>query len=242
MIPTKRWKRALIVGCSHGVHADPMALKAVLAFRDSFRPHTVVHLGDFVDTTAFRSGAAGTSDEGSPVDADVDSGLEFLSALHPTMVLCGNHEQRLWRAMASPSAIIAHCAETVIKGIQSHCRKLKADLRPYTGIWQGETLGNYRLMHGVFYSENATRDHAEAYGNVIHAHTHRAAVAKGRRSDNPTGYCVGTLTAASNMDYASTRRATLSWSQGFVWGEYCDDQAQLWLHENQTGKAWKLPA
>jgi hypothetical protein len=144
--------------------------------------------------------------------------------------------------MASQSAIVAHCAETVVRGIESHCRKLKASLRTYTGVWQGEMLGNYRLMHGVFYSENATRDHAEAYGNVIHAHTHRAAVAKGRRSDNPTGYCVGTLTTASNMDYASTRRATLSWSQGFVWGEYCDDQAQLWLHENQTGKAWHLPA
>ena len=238
---TRKWKRALVVGCSHGIHADPAALEAVVRFRQSFQPHTVVHLGDFVDTTAFRSGAKGTADEGSPVDADIDSGLEFLSRLRPTMVLCGNHEQRLWRAMASPSAIVSHCAETVVRGIEAHCRKLRASLRTYTGIWQGEQLGGYRLMHGVFFSENATRDHAEAYGNVIHAHTHRAAVAKGRRSDNPTGYCVGTLTTASNMDYAAIRRATLSWSQGFVWGEYTDDQAQLWLHENQTGKAWHLP-
>lgn len=49
---TKKWKKALVVGCSHGVHADPAAIEAVLAFRESYEPHTVVHLGDFVDTTA----------------------------------------------------------------------------------------------------------------------------------------------------------------------------------------------
>ena len=96
-------------------------------------------------------------------------------------------------------------------------------------------------MHGVMYGENATRDHAEAYGNVVHAHTHRPAQAKGRRSDNPTGFCVGSLVEPRDMDYAKTRRATLAWGRGFVWGEYTDTTSILWLHELPENVPWRLP-
>lgn len=239
---TKRWKRALFVGCSHGSHADPVAIDAVLRFRESYNPHAVIHLGDFTDMTAFRSGAKGTADQSAPVDPDVDAGLDFLEKLEVTTVMAGNHENRLWIARESNDAVVAHAASTIVQGIQTHCNKLKADLIPYTGIWQGKMLGNYRLMHGVFFSENASRDHAEAFGNCIHAHTHRAAIAKGRRSDNPTAFCVGTLTRSSDASFAQTRKSTLAWSQGFVFGEFCDTHCQLWLHENQVEGNWKLPS
>jgi hypothetical protein len=115
-------------------------------------------------------------------------------------------------------------------------------LLPYTGIEQGRTIGGYFYTHGTVYGENCCRDMAEMYGNVVSAHTHRCAVAKGRRSDNPTGYCVGTLTRKGAMEYAKCRRATMAWSQGFVFGEYCSDQSQLYLHEQPSGLAeWRLP-
>jgi hypothetical protein len=240
---TRKWRRLLAVGCSHGIHADRKAIAAILAFRDAFKPSTVVHLGDFCDTTAFRSGAKGTSDESEPIQPDVDGGIDFLEKLRPTLVFCGNHEDRLYRMQHSSNAIVSHCAAGVIAEIQKTCGKLKAELVEWSGITQGRVIGGHRFMHGVFYNENATRDHAEAFGPVVHAHTHRAAVAKGRRSDNPTGYCVGTLTAAGAMEYAKARRATLAWSQGFVWGEYCDKSAVLWLHEQPSNVAeWRLPA
>jgi hypothetical protein len=92
------------------------------------------------------------------------------------------------------------------------------------------------------YGENATRDHAEALGNCVHAHTHRPGIAKGRRSDNPTGYCAGTLASIPAMEYAKTNRSTLSWAGGMVWGEYCDDASQLYLHEQPQGVTeWRLP-
>ena len=239
---TRKWKRLLAVGCSHGVHADPKAIAAVLKFRDSFKPDSCVHLGDFCDTAAFRSGAKGTNDESEPIQPDVDGGIEFLERLRPTLVFCGNHEDRLWRLQHSSNAILSHCAAGVIGEIEKACKGLKAELVPWTGIHQGRVIGGYRFMHGVFFNENATRDHAEAYGNVIHAHTHRAGVAKGRRSDNPTGFSVGTLTRMGAMDYAKARRATMAWSGGFVWGEYTDNQAVLWLHEQPSNVAeWRLP-
>lgn len=237
----QRWRRALFVGCSHGIHVDPAAVDAVVKMRDNWKPQLMVHLGDFMDTTAFRSGARGTSDESEPIAPDVDAGLAFLEQLKCTHVLCGNHEARVYRMMGSTNAIVASCAEAVVRGIEQKTRKLKARLTTYNGIWQDVRLGPVRAMHGVFYSENATRDHAEAFGLCVHAHSHRAAVAKGRRADNPTAYCVGTLTQRGAMDYANTRRATLSWSQGFVWGEISDDQAVLWLHEQSKNTPWRLP-
>jgi len=238
---TRAWKRALFVGCSHGVHADPAALEAVLEFRKKWKPHHAVHLGDFMDTAAFRSGVRGTSDESEPIAPDVDAGLRFLEQMECTHVLCGNHEQRVFDLRGSNSAIVAACADEVVRGIQSKCRKLKASLHEYTGVWQEVRFGPVRAMHGVFFGENAIRDHAESFGPTVHAHTHRAGMAKGRTSGNPTAWCVGTLTQVENMDYASRRRATLAWSQGFVWGEISADRAMLWLHEQPRGTEWRLP-
>jgi len=242
----KKWKKLLAVGCSHGIHADKKALEAVIKFRELYKPDTCIHLGDFCDTTAFRSGAKGNNDESAPIQPDVDGGLDFLKKLRPSICFAGNHEQRLWRLAASPNAIVAHCAHEVIQQMMKCCHQLKAELIEWDGIYQGRTIGGFRYMHGVFFSENATRDHAEAYGHVVHAHTHRAAVAKGRRSDSPTGYCVGTLANMPAMEYAHCRRATLSWSQGFVWGCYHEGKtggrSVLWLHEQPANQAeWILP-
>lgn len=239
----RKWKRILGVGCSHGKYIDPAAREAVLKFRDQYKPHRVVHLGDFCDTAAFRSGAAGTSDSAEEVQPDADEGLSFIAEIGATDVLCGNHEDRLWRLANSPNAIIAYAARKVIEAIEDRCRKQRATLIPYGGVFQKLQIGNFTLTHGTMYGENAIRDHAEAYGNVLHAHTHRPGIATGRRIDHPIGICVGTLTARKNMEYAKARRATLSWGQGFIWGEYTDNFAQfnLTLGPSEQGGKWILP-
>ena len=242
MNPIRNWKRLLAVACSHGGLADPTAIAAVVKFKRQFRPHKTIHLGDFTDTTAFRSGAKGSSDETEPVRPDIDAGLEFIEQLGADLVFCGNHEARIWRLAHHYNAIVSELSKHVIERIQSRCKRQRAELVEYDGVWQQRTIGNFKFMHGVFYSENAARDHAEAYGNCVHGHTHRSGIAKGRRDDNPTGFNVGTLTKIPNMDYANTRRATLAWSQGFVFGEYCDDLCQLYLHEQPRNLTeWRLP-
>jgi hypothetical protein len=240
---TRRWRRLLAVGCSHGNLASRDAIDAVLRFRRDWKPDTTIHLGDFLDTAAFRSGAKGSKDESEPIAPDVDAGLQFLKDLSPTHVFCGNHEARLWSLAEHHNAIVAECAAHIVQSINTTAAGIGAKLITYKGVWSGLDIGGFRYCHGTVYNENACRDMAEMYGNVVFAHTHRAGVAKGRRSDNPTGYCVGTLTSVPNMDYASTRRATLSWSAGFVWGEYTDTQSVLWLHEQPTSvPVWRLPS
>jgi hypothetical protein len=112
---------------------------------------------------------------------------------------------------------------------------------PYTGVWQVYKLGNYTFTHGTIYNENSARDMAEMYGNVIFAHTHKTMQQVGRRIDSPIGISVGTLTRRGAMDYANTRRSTLGWSQGFVFGEYDDNSLHPTLHTHDNGEQWHLP-
>ena len=115
-------KRILALGCSHGVYADPVAVAAVLKFRDAFKPSVVVHLGDAIDVTALRSGARGTADEGKRLEPDVDQGITFLQQLRPTVYLWGNHEDRLWRLRDHPNAIVSYAAIQIANALNETCR------------------------------------------------------------------------------------------------------------------------
>lgn len=232
----------MAVGCSHGNLINPIARDAVLKFKKSWNPDMMVHLGDFVDTAAFRSGAHGTADEARPISPDIECGLEFLEQISPNLILLGNHEDRLWKLSHHYNAIVQLAAAQIISEINDVASRIGAELVPWTILSGYREIGGYKYCHGFMIGENAARDHAESFGNVVHAHAHRAAMAKGRRSDNPTGFCVGTLADIPALDYAKSRRSTMAWSAGFVWGEYCGDQSVLWLHEQpRTIKEWVLP-
>lgn len=231
------WKRFMALGCSHGNFADPEAIAAVLKFKKDFKPHRVIHLGDFIDLSAFMGGTDG---EGEKVRPDLDAGLDFLRDLEPTDVLSGNHEDRLWRDLKSRNELRVLAAETAIEEIETTVLKLHAQLYPYSGVWQRMQIANYMFTHGTVYGENAPRDMAEMYGNVIFAHTHKTGQMTGRRIDCPQGISVGTLTRKGAMDYAKNRRATLSWSQGIVYGEYNDTHLHPILHSQNPDSKWRI--
>jgi predicted phosphodiesterase len=242
MTITRRWKRFLALGCSHGAYANPTALAAVLKFKAQYKPHFIAHLGDCFDMAAFRSGAKGSNDESEPLAPDVDAGLDFLRKLKPDVFLCGNHESRLWTLMEHHNAIVAGLAHSIVSDIKKTCKSLNCKVIPWD-YQQAYKLGNYSLMHGFYFNEMACRDHAEAFGNVIFVHTHRVAIAKGRRSDSPTGINCGCLIDVKHAGYAKARRATLSWANGFAFGEYCDDKLVAYVHEQPQGvDEWRLPS
>ena len=238
----RKWKKLFVVGCSHGGLIDPIARKSVLDFRQRFKPDKTIHLGDFVDTAAFRSGAKGTSDESEPVSPDFNAGLTFLKELRPNLIFCGNHESRIWRLAQHHNAIISELSQNLIERIQTTSKICKAELVEDWGSKSWRKIGNFKFGHGYLFGEQFLRDTAESHGNCVVAHAHRAGQANARRDDSVTAYCVGTLCDVPRMDYASARRSTLSWSAGFVWGEYCDDRCQLYLHQQPQGeKEWRLP-
>lgn len=239
----------MAVGCSHGKHICPKAKAAVLKFKKSFNPSLSIHLGDFCDTTAFRSGARGIdADSAEAVAPDIDGGMQFLREYGADVVLCGNHEARLWTLRNSPNAVIAYASHKAVEHIEDGCRQMKARLVPYDGIYQEYAFGDILATHGTFYNEMAARDMAEAYGKkVVFAHTHRAMQAPGRTMKHTRGYCVGTLTRKREMSYANCRRATMAWGMGIVAGEYREGSkpdSAIWLFEGPSENndtEWRLP-
>lgn len=238
---TKRWKRFLACGCSHGELADPKALAAVLRFKAEWKPEFTAHLGDAIDCTAFRSGAKGGKDEAAAVPPDVFAGIEFLESLRPQVYLFGNHEDRLVNLSTHFNAIVAGYASCILDEIRASSKKIKCQIVPYDykSFYQ---LGSFKLIHGTIYTENAARDHAEVWGNVIHAHNHRASMQTGRRTDNPIGVSVGALMDVRKAGYAKNRKSTYAWSAGFAFGEYTERQTVVWLHQQpQDATEWRLP-
>jgi len=238
----KGYKKFLAVGCSHGAEIDPAARRAVLKFKAAWKPHTTVHLGDFIDLSAFRAGAvrdSNESDHAADVAADLSAGIEFLHELEPQHILCGNHEARLYKFSKSPNALLAYAANLTIQKIEETAKKLHASLTPY-GIRNFITLGGTKFLHGHMFNVSAIRDHAESYGNVIMAHLHRVGWERARNIEGASGYCTGML-ARFDMEYASTRRATLAWSQGFAFGYYNDKICSVHLVERRPEMPWLLP-
>ena len=245
MTPTKKWKKWMAVGCSHGDQVDPEARKAVLTFKERWKPEpsATFHLGDFLDLAAFRTGAVNdpnAADRAASVSDDLSAGIDFLHELRPQHILFGNHEARLYKLAASPNALAAHASTLTITAIEDAAKKLKAKLYPYH-IRSYAELGGAKFLHGAMYNVQAIRDHCESFGSdIVMAHLHRVGSERARTLKGSTGYCVGML-ARFDMEYASTRRATLAWSQGFAYGHYTDNSITVNLCERKNCHPWLLP-
>ena len=171
----KGWKKWMAVGCSHGDQIDPDARKAVLMFKERWKPDTTIHLGDFLDLAAFRSGAISdpnSSDRAASISDDLSAGIDFLHELRPQHILYGNHEARLYKLASSPNALAAHAATLTIQAIEKTAKELKAKLYPYH-IRSFYELGGTKFLHGYMYNEQAIKHHAETYGQCVLAHLHR---------------------------------------------------------------------
>lgn len=242
MTKTKQWKKWMAVGCSHGDNIDPEARKAVLEFKKSFKPDVTLHLGDFTDLAALRSGAVANPncpDRAKNIAEDVAEGVDFLYELQPQHILFGNHEHRIMSYLNSPNAMAAHAANTILESIKDCAKKLKAKTYDYN-IRAYAQIGDTKFVHGTAYGISAVRDHAEMYGNVVLAHLHRTGIEQARTMTGATGYCIGML-ARFDMEYAQMRRQTFAWKQGFGYGWFCDNQCITNVVSRGYGQPWMLP-
>lgn len=241
----QQWKRFIAVGCVHGEYQCAEAVRNVLAFRERFKPHTVIDLGDVRDFAAFRSGAKGGKDESANVEVDFMAGTRWLERYRPTHRVDGNHDHRITKLLGHPNAIVAHAAASVAESIRRADEKNKTRVRPYHmrhGWWQ---FGNTLFGHGWMFNELATRDHAETFGRCVHAHTHTPGTAIGRMHPQAQAWAVGTMADPERMEYAHTKRAWLRWAHGMVFGEYSDTHCHVQLVTapcaNGKEESWPLP-
>lgn len=218
---TKGKKKIVVVSCSHGHLIDKDAAEYALKFIDNYKPHTVVHLGDFVDMSVFM----GNKEDGDDISIDLLYGLQFLSNLRPNLVFLGNHEHRIYKILeTAKNETVKFAAKKIADDIASICHGFKAELVPYSTIHDGSSwrlIGNTAFGHGYLYNENAARDHAEMLGRpVVFGHIHRLIRQPARTIGAPEGISVGCLCNIPSMEYAGRRRATVAWDVGFGYGEY----------------------
>lgn len=232
----------MAVGCSHGHLEHPKIIKQVLEFRKRFAPEIRFHLGDIVDTAAFRSGARGTKDEAENPTSDQVAGVRLLLNYEPTHICWGNHDVRLLDLAQHPNGIVSYAATTLWNELVGVAEQLKARTVPYDIKRGWFHLGGVHWGHGYMYNVNALRDHAEmCQGPVVMAHTHQPSAAPGRTLRDSWSYSVGLLADAERMSYARRRRQTLAWGHGIVYGEICQDSAQLHLIQSEAGQPLHIP-
>jgi len=234
----------LACGCSHGHLADPKATAAILKFQAAWKPDQTWHLGDAVDLAAMRAGAQRDPDSGDRAESMADdllAGLSFLRELEVTKYFLGNHEDRLQRLAYSPNAVLSYAANAVLGRMADAMRELKAEIVPYAGLRPEacRQLGDTLFLHGTLYNMQSSRDTAEALSsNCVFVHTHKVAVERARTQKPFTGYNAG-CSIKLDVEYAKSRRATLSWSHGFAWGEYTDSACIVRLE--QLSPHYRLP-
>lgn len=219
------WKRGLAVTCSHAQMVLPDAMETLQRFADDWKPTQLVHLGDFLDTTAFRSGAADTSDEGADVDFDLTAGLLFVRDFfdinrraNVRLLFRGNHDERPYTMTRHPKALVRKAAKDVCSAIEFQARKSKVELIPYD-IKFGWRHISERMMagHGYMFNEQAARDHAEMLGcSCMFGHVHKVLIQPARSVKPATGFSIGWLGEESKARYARHRRATLAWENAFA--------------------------
>lgn len=238
------WKRILAVGCSHGEYIDTSAADAVVKMREAYKPHTVVHLGDNFDFACLRSGARqNPEDSDNTIEPDLTPGFQFLERLRPTHYTWGNHEDRVNQLAGHWNARVATLGGYIRDDIRRFCVKRKITTLE---TWDNRSwfrFGNYKWGHGTLFGVNYLKDSARAFGNCVVVHAHHPGIATADRDDGVRALSPGCLRTIDSAGYAKARRATLGWGLGFVWGEYNDETAVLWLHSQPTGqKEWRLPA
>jgi hypothetical protein len=237
---THETKKFIACGCSHGHFIDKGIASDFLDFKDDYKPNTTLHLGDFLDMTAFRAGANGTPDETSDISTDVIRGLNFVEAMEPNYLFLGNHEQRAYRLMKHHKAIIAMAAKTVVDAIEVMAESLHSEVVPYSGTRDSDSwrmVGDIAFGHGYMYGLNACEQHAFMLGeNVCFVHTHAIDVKTSRTQKQHIGYNIGCVADIEKLgvQYAGQRLKTCTWMNGWAYGEYGDDWCRLEIYRCRT--------
>ncbi len=235
----------LICGCSHGHLINDEAAAHLLRFKKKFKPDVTVHLGDFIDASAFMGSGKGTDTDADNIWRDLRRGLDFLERLEPQIVFCGNHEFRLWKLLEHKNAIIQDCAATNIDRIRQLCKKLKAELVEYGEMYNPKSfrqLGPLALCHGWSFGMNAEREHAQMTGKpTIMAHVHRQQRQPAYAFNGPEGVSVGLIGDISRLKYAAHRKATSGWTNGFVKGWVTANEYELTLEKSFPWVQPKIP-
>jgi hypothetical protein len=234
-------KKFVCVGDNHGAMVHKEDADVFFKFCDAYKPQLKVHLGDNWDFANLRRGAD-PREEGDDMGPDFQAGFDFLDSFRPNVLMLGNHDFRLWRAMNDSRGLVRKFAEDSVSEIESRCKKLKTVIYPYHSRKGVFTAGKLSFLHGYHAGIGAIAQHARIYRSCIFGHLHGNGAVTERGIDTPRSYCVGGLGDHETMDYAAQRTATLAWGPGWAYGVINEKTGnfQSWTAQKLDGR-WMLP-
>jgi len=107
------FKKFIIAADNHGSMIHKESLQKLLAFKESWKPSIVVHLGDNWDFAPLRGGA-GPEEKAGGLSEDFQAGISFLDVYKPNFLTLGNHDARIYEM-----------ANSVTNGLlREHCQGL----------------------------------------------------------------------------------------------------------------------
>lgn len=219
------------------LHGDLQDRKVVAKLLSEVQDYPLrIFGGDLWDFRNLRQGAK-DDEKAETMLLDWQMGEEFIEAFfdgaEEAHWLLGNHDWRLWNGSNNATGLVRDYCRCGVKRVTDLARKLGARLYPYD-IQGGvcTIMHKFQVVHGYSAAMHSAKAHAEIYPTlpVFFGHVHRA-----QRYDTQTlprsfGQAIPCLAQLAKYDpdfsnpvtamsYASSRKATLSQSNGWCVGE-----------------------
>lgn len=214
------------VGDLHGDRQDENAVHAFKKFVKEFDPKYRIFLGDIWDFRAIREGATKTEKFHS-MEEDFQAGMEFIEWFKPTVILLGNHDQRLWDLIekegVKKSGPLTDLAKRLVGEFEEFTKGNGTFVLPYDkrrGVWRYNGL---KFAHGFSQGKDAASEMARVYGNVIFGHGHAIDVASEPGDEPRVARMVGAL-CRLDMSYNRAQLATLRQQHGWAYGVFMPNQ------------------
>jgi hypothetical protein len=241
-----KYQTFVAVGDNHGDKCDPIAFEGFKQFLKEFKPQHRVHLGDCFDFRSLRRGVSSNDNEShESLYEDVESGIEFIEAMKPTVFLYGNHEDRLAQLYNnSSSGVVRDYANDLDQKIKSNLKTLGCKkIYPYHADLGVHRIGPISFVHGYTCNRYAIEEHATHYGTaggaVIMGHIHRIGSANAKKHGGVVGFSGGCMCLKKEMEYAKNRLATSQWGLGWTYGVIEGNEWKVWqAHRFNDGWIW----
>lgn len=228
-----KYQTFLAVGDNHGDKVDEEVADALFRFlKDNPCDHRI-HLGDIWDFRSIRLGA-NHREQNESMDRDWLAGEEFIKRLEPTVVLLGNHDDRVDTGLETATNAITLDFLTDLKSDMMAlfksvgCKKIY----PYHADLGVHRLGSLAMVHGYTCGRDAVEVHAKHYavpgGGLLMGHLHSIQAVNAAKHGGAVGFSGGCLCKKSEMRYAKNRLATSRWGSGWLYGFVQGSEWKVW--------------
>lgn len=214
-----KFHKFVVVGDNHGNLVLPEAIRKLSSFIATWKPHSVVHIGDNFDFTALRGGAS-IDEQMVGMKEDIAAGKDFLGKIKPKSICWGNHDDRLIQTIKRPSSgLIGEYCEQVQNDIDTFVKKMGIETVPYkVSSYYQLPVGGPKFIHGFRSTMYPAKAHYEKWGPCIHGHVHTPAAHTPDHADGGMALSIPCMADIDKLEYADRQYSKLRWRSGFGYG------------------------